>query len=94
MLNLTPQTLIQRIDDHIAEAEFENTVVLFHIENGVYYNLNSTATSLWKKLYSPQILIELISFITMQYLCTLEQAQADLISWLHDLNTKGLIQII
>lgn len=94
MFNLTQQDLIQRIDEGIAETEFENAVVLLHIENGEYYNFNSTGSELWKALQSPRSLDELILLLTARYECTVEQCRKDILLWLKESYEKGLIKVV
>lgn len=45
--NLTLTSSVQRKDKDVAETEFENNVILLHIEHGKYYNFNETSSDLW-----------------------------------------------
>ena len=94
MLNLTPQTQVKRIDENIAETEFENAIVLLHIENGEYYNFNCTGSTLWKALQQPRRVDELALLLAAKYECTAEYCQSDLIAWLQETSKKGLVQVV
>lgn len=94
MLNLSAQTQVQRVDEDIAETEFENAIVLLHIENGEYYNFNSTGSTLWKALQQPRDVAELARLLAASYECTAEDCQPDVIAWLQETSQKGLVQIV
>ena len=94
MLNLTPQTLVQRQDADIAATEFENALVLLHIENGEYYNFNASGAELWRALQQPKSVAELAQLLSIKYECTAEQCQADVLDWLQETATKGLVQVV
>ncbi len=94
MLHLTPQTQVQRCDEDVAAAEFENSVVLLHIENGEYYNFNATGVELWNALQQPKQIQELTELLVAKYDCSAEQCHSDLINWLEEASKKNLIRVV
>ena len=94
MLHLTTQTKVQRIDADIAETEFEQAIVLLHIENGEYYNFNSTGSDLWRALTEHKSVAELTRLLAAKYECTPEECQPDVITWLQQVASKGLLQVV
>jgi hypothetical protein len=94
MLELNPLQKIQRIDEDVTETEFEGKVILLHIENGEYYNLNETGSDLWGYLAEPKTLDELVKLIEKKYLITAEDCQADILLWLESTINKKLLKIL
>jgi hypothetical protein len=93
MLDLNDDALVQKIHDSIAETEFEDKIVVLHIENGEYYNFNATASALWRALDKPHTFASLISLIYNKYECDLNTCRQDIQSCLRVMQHKNLIEI-
>ena len=94
MLKLTSTSQFQRIETDIAEAEFEDKIVLLHINNGEYYNFNTTASDLWRWLAKPHSIDQLVKRLTDKYDCSADACRPDICSWLTEAHQKRLIQEI
>lgn len=93
MTALTLETIVVRNADDVAETDYEDKIVLLHIENGEYYNFNDTGSDLWRALSSPKKVGELVDLIVSLYECTAEQCTPDVHKWLNDTMSKGLVTI-
>jgi hypothetical protein len=94
MLMISKDTVVIRIDDDVAETDFENKIVLLHIENGEYYNFNETGSDLWHWLSDEHTIQQLAEMIANKYDCTTKGCLPDVIAWVNDVVDKKLIKII
>ena len=71
MPELNTQSIVQRIESaDIAETEFEQNVILLHIEQGAYYNFNETSSVLWQALKQQVSVLQLATLLAKKYDCT------------------------
>lgn len=94
MTKLLATTVVTRVDGSIAETEFEDEVVLLHVENGEYYNFNDTASALWQWLKEPKSVSQLATLLAEKYECTESECQPDIVAWLEQTANKGLIKVV
>lgn len=83
-----------RNDSETVSTDFEDAVVLLHINNGQYYSLDEISTYIWEKIASPITIEDLVIDICNRYDCTKEQCLADIIQFLEQLSERGLLQKI
>ena len=93
MVNLMPDTIVQRIDNNVTEAKLEDTVVLLHVENGMYYDFHKTSAYLWILLEEPHTVEDLSKMLAQKYDCTADQNYPDVVAFLHQLDGFGLLHI-
>lgn len=93
-MNLTLESTVQRINLDVAETEFEGNIVLMHIENGKYYNLNATSSDLWRWLEEKSLVADLITKLCAKYDCSQEQATEDLFALLQQLLRIRLLSVL
>lgn len=89
--NLTLTSSVQRKDKDVAETEFENNVILLHIEHGKYYNFNETSSDLWRWLQEVTTGENLAEQLHQKYDCSLAQSQSDVLNFLHELLRADLL---
>ena len=93
-MNLTLESTVQRINLDVAETEFEGNIVLMHIENGKYYNLNATSSDLWRWLEERSLIADLVTKLCTKYNCSNEQATQDILVFLQQLGTLKLLNVL
>lgn len=91
---LDEKTIVIRVDVDIAETDFEDKIVLLHIENGEYYNFNETGSDLWRWLKTAHSVHSLADKISSKYDCTVKECLPDVIIWLEECLAKQLVKII
>lgn len=87
-------TIIIRVDANIAETDFEDKIVLLHIENGEYYNFNETGSDLWRWLKAEHAVHSLVNKVSEKYDCTVEECLPDVIAWVNECLAKQIIKIV
>ena len=85
-------TIFSRADEDVAETDFEDKVVLLHIENGEYYNFNKTATDMWGWLKDKQSPRDLARKLSDKYNCTVEECLPDVLAWTKSLLEKNVLK--
>lgn len=88
---INENTVVSRVDDDIAETDFDGKAILLHIENGEYYNFNETATDLWEWLKDGQSPYDLASKLSNKYNCTVEECLPDILTWVNTLLEKNIV---
>lgn len=89
--NLTLTSSVQRNDKDVAETEFENNVILLHIEHGKYYNFNETSSDLWHWLKEVTTGENLAKQLHQKYDCSVEQSETDVLNFLNELLRADLL---
>ncbi|HRG62692.1 MAG TPA: PqqD family protein [Burkholderiales bacterium] len=89
--NLTLTSSVQRKDKDVAETEFENNVILLHIEHGKYYNFNETSSDLWHWLKEVTTGENLAKQLHQKYDCSVEQSETDVLNFLNELLRADLL---
>lgn len=91
---INKNTVIIRVDEDVAETDFEDKIVLLHIENGEYYNFNETGSDLWRWLQAEHSLEALAKKLSNKYDCTTEECMPDITDWVNQCLSKKLIRMI
>lgn len=91
MSKITIDSIVLRINQDVAETELDGNIILLHIENGKYYNFNSTSSDLWRWLDEEISVGDLIDKLFVKYDCTREQAQADVLAFLEEMVDNQLL---
>lgn len=92
-MNLTLESIVQRINFDVAETEFEGNIVLMHIENGKYYNLNATSSDLWRWLEEKTLVTDLVAKLCAKYDCSHNLAKQDVFLFLQHLFDINLLYV-
>lgn len=83
---------LYRIPDYVFFAEKNGESVLLDIENGVYYGLNETGTSIWNLIKKGSILSEIITTLKEEYDTADQQVVQDVQTVIAELESLGLIK--
>lgn len=70
-------TKVKRITNFISK-KIDNEYVVFHVESGKVYELNPTAETIWKYLWKPRTIGQLIKKITETYEVDKQKARSDI----------------
>ena len=89
--NLSPASTVTRNDSETVSTDFEDAVVLLHINNGQYYSLDEISAYIWEKLAVPITIDNLVVDICNRYDCTPEQCMADILQFLEQLSSRDLL---
>ena len=84
--------LVCRNDSETVATEFEDAVVLLHINNSQYFSLDEISSYIWEKIATPITINDLVTDICNRYDCTQEQCMTDLIEFLEQLSERDLLQ--
>lgn len=93
MYKITIDSIVTRRNQDVAETELDGNIVLLHIDNGKYYNLNITSSDLWRWLTEKSSVKNLVQKLCDKYSCNKEQAQQDVLKFLQELEIAHLLLI-
>ncbi len=92
MSDITMHSIISR-NSQITAADMDGEIVMMNIENGNYYNLGKTGSTIWNMLQEPITLQALMEQLLDRYDVTRKQCEDDTLSFLQQLWKAGLIVI-
>lgn len=87
---ITPTSLLQASPDVIG-AEVNAGLVLLHLKNWVYLDLNETGNFLWDQLRSPQTPSTLTQAVIEAFEIDAETCTPQILAFLGELKTQGFI---
>lgn len=90
---ITAHTIINRSPD-LVFSDIEGEVVMMSIEQAKYYGMDSVGSRIWKLLESPVKVGDMFGILRQEYEVTLEECERDVISFLNDLVSENLIEIV
>lgn len=85
-----PNLQFQRASDQLS-CELDGEIAILNLESKLYFGLTDVAATLWNALEEPRSLDELISSILAEYAVEKDQCCADVIAFLGELETRGLL---
>jgi hypothetical protein len=85
------QTKIVRTGDVVA-SPIDDELVMFDADAGKYYGLNRVATSTWNLLEEEKTVEELCNELTKIYDIPSDKCYEEVLGFLPDLESKGLIK--
>lgn len=85
------QSLVQRDHNACYTQLSDEIVIIPSLDNENIYLLNETAADLWQSLEEPKTVLELTQILAQKYLGHPEDYQQDVIEWIDDTRTKGLL---
>ncbi|MBU2540521.1 MAG: PqqD family protein [Candidatus Omnitrophica bacterium] len=80
--------------DKIAHRLINNEVVILHLERGLYFSLNKTATFIWKLIEQGRDLGQMSEAFAKRFECKEAEAIKDVNVLIGDLEKEGLIDKI
>ncbi len=61
------ETVVRRNTEHVLTTELGDDLMLMHIENGVYINLNPTGRAIWELAEAPIAVEDIVSSLISVY---------------------------
>jgi hypothetical protein len=77
----------------LIEAEVDGELVALHVDNGVCYGFNNTATRIWSLIEQPKRVSEIRDVLVEEYEVEPEACEVQLRDLLRDLEKDGLIEL-
>ena len=93
MENLTLQSKIIRSEDFITST-VENELVMMSLEKGIYYGLDAIGSQIWENIEQPITVNALCQRLTTQFEVDVAQCQADVLAFVNELLTEGLVHVV
>ena len=91
MTNIKADTTVSLTDDQVS-ADVSGEVVVLHLSDGVYFQLNEVGARIWQLIgEQPRQVSELIQAITDEYAVDQSRCEADVMTLLRSMSEKGLI---
>jgi hypothetical protein len=89
-MDIRSDTILRAHSPHPV-AELGEEIVFLDMERGVYYGLTDVAASAWRRLQEPMRFEDLVQAVMEEYEVDRERCEADLRTFLEQLNQKGLV---
>ncbi len=77
----------------IYTSSIDNEAVMLNVDLGKYFGMNSVASEIWNKLKNTMTVASLIHSLSSEYNVSPEECQADVVPFLDQLISNGLIEI-
>ena len=90
---LTRDSVLQRTGD-LVTAPMDDDLAMMDIDTGKYFVLDKVAAFIWEQLSSPTRIASLLTTLTAMYDVRPEQCEADVVPFLQQLHTKGLVRVV
>ena len=87
---LPDDTLVRRLDGLI-EAEVDDEIVALHVDRGLCYGFNVTATSVWNALKEPRKVAELRDALLAEYDVDPQTCRQELAGIIETMAAQGLV---
>jgi hypothetical protein len=81
----------RRTDEQVYSI-IDDEIVMLNVENGEYYNLNSTAKIIWEYLSEPRELDMIVNNLQEMFFIDREKCEIETIRFLDELLDLGLIE--
>ena len=85
-------TLVSRAEG-FTTAPVQDDLMMLNVEQGAYYSLDPIAAEIWNMLEQPARVRDLVDRLQKRYAVTPEQCQADVLAFLGDMQSHGMILI-
>lgn len=96
MTHVTRASLLVASPDQISadiSRDLSGDVVILHLKNGVYYELNETGARVWGLIQQPCSFGTVLETLLAEYDVDAKQCEADLLTLVHDMVGRGLIEV-
>lgn len=74
-------------------AELTGEAIILNSDSGIYYQLNAVGVTVWNSIQQPLSVKQIIESVLEEYQVEAARCEQDVLSVLHDMFSKGLIQI-
>lgn len=86
-VSIPENVLFQQIGDK------ENEIVLLDVQNGGYFGLNEVGASIWSLIREGKTIGSILAALLQEYDVDEEHLRSDLVQYLSELHSRGLIEI-
>jgi hypothetical protein len=86
-------TLVKQSPAQVSTA-LDEEVVILNLENSLYFGLEGVAACIWNAIKEPTIAAEICREVTEQFDVGEEQCRRDVIEFLEELASAGLIETL
>lgn len=93
---ITKDTIVIASQEQVSAdltADFDGDSVVLDLRDGIYYELNAVATSVWKLIQKPVAVETILNALLEEYDVGRDQCNADLLILLDDMARRGIIEI-
>ena len=90
---MTLDSKVQKSADWLT-TDMDGETVMMSMENGAYYALTETGTSVWEKIDEPVKVSDLCLQLQDEYQVTAEQCEAETLSLLNSLEEEKMIIVV
>lgn len=78
----------------LIEAEIDGELIGLHIDNGVCYGFNRTATRIWRLIEHPKSLADICRALTREFAVDHQECAAEVVCLLREMRRDGLIDMV
>jgi len=94
MSSVSLDTTIARREDILTAEMTDGEQVMFSMERGMYYGMQTVATFIWNLLEQPRTIAEVADAVTAHFEgAEREQCQQDVLAFVTDLHREELIHV-
>lgn len=96
MPSLTKASLLVASPDQVSadvSPDASGDVVILHLKDGIYYELNETGARIWELIQQPCSLGAVLEALLAEYETDAQQCEADLLALVEDMAGRGLIEV-
>lgn len=79
--------------DGVIEAAFEDSVILLHLEQSMYYGGDQVAADIWRRIDGVRTIDAIVAELGEEYDASTEEIQADLCVFARHLIEQGLLVV-
>ena len=92
MTAITRSSIVVASRDQVA-SDLAGETVLLGLRTARYYGLADVGARIWSLVQEPTNVSTIVATIAKEYEVTLEQCEADVLKFLEDLATNGLVEV-
>lgn len=92
MTTINLETKISRASGFVT-APVNSELMMLNVEEGAYYSLDPIAAEIWGLIESPSAVQDIVAALQTRYAVSLEECQADVLSFLEKLYKDRMIRI-
>jgi hypothetical protein len=87
----SPHTLVRTTQQQVS-CDLAGEAVILHLQDGVYYGLNSVGARIWSLIQAEKTVREILDILLDEYEVEPDRSEKDVLTLLHDLASRGLIE--
>lgn len=80
--------------ENLLTSELDGETVLMSLESAAYFGLDSTARHIWNLIAKPTRVAEVCKELITDYEVERPECEQNVVAFLSELNTEGLIRIV